>query len=172
MTALIDEWTDPMASVRAWTLRMSVMYGPKVWDQEQRLWLTWEQALTKLCFGDQKTWLLDIAVWDESAAKRAAEWEDGTYWPAWAVKAHLVDVRPCDFEDHKWSLAVDQHGTRLICKDPCDDPRIFCDADGRYVFPACQNLPDTAELKCEIDVEPEWVYLSEEDWWVELNTLK
>lgn len=147
---------------------MGVRFGPKVWDQEQHVWLTWEGALSRDLFGHRKHWLLDTPVWDDKAAERALEWEFGRWWPAWAVKAHLVHVRPCEFEDHKWRLVVDEQGTRLVCDNPCDDPRVFIDGT-RYVYPACQNIPDVDQLKFEIEVSPEWVYHSEEEWWVELN---
>lgn len=161
--------TDSMTMVRAWRVRMETRYGPKVWDQVWLKWLNWEQALSREIHGPHKEWLLDQPVFDMKAAEKALSWEFGQWWPAWAVKAHLVDVQPCEFENHKWRLVVDEKGTRLTCDDPCDDPRVYCDRSGRYLFPACQNIPDCDQLKFEVEVSPEWVYRSENEWWVELN---
>jgi hypothetical protein len=99
---------------------------------------------------------------------KALDWEM-SWWPIWAVKAHLVDCRPCEFEDHAWRLVVDHNGTNLVCDNPCEDPRVFCDDAGRYVYPACQNIPDVEHLRYEVEVKPEWVYHTEDDWWVELD---
>lgn len=156
-----------MVVVRAWTVRMTARYGPAVWDQEKKVWLSWEMALSRSVHGPKKDWLLNTPVWDESSADKALEWEFGNWWPAWAVKANLVDVRPCDFEDHKWVFKVDLD-LNLVCLDPCEDPRVFCDEGGRYVFPACQSIPDLDCMKLEIPVKPEWVFHTEEDWWLEL----
>jgi hypothetical protein len=64
---------------------------------------------------------------------------------------------------------VDHNGTNLVCDNPCEDPRVFCDDAGRYVYPACQNIPDVEHLRYEVEVKPEWVYHTEDDWWVELD---
>lgn len=42
---------DPMAAVRAWIVRMSTRFGPRVWDQEHRVWLSWENALSRQIHG-------------------------------------------------------------------------------------------------------------------------
>lgn len=160
---------DPMNAIRAWVARMTARYGPQVWDQEWHEWLSWEEALTRLTKGPHKTWLLDTPVWDENAERRALEWEFGNWWPDWAVKAHLVDSVPCEFENHRWSLVVDHEGTRLVCHDPCAEPRVFRDRVGRYVYPACQSVPDIDAMQFEMEVTPSWVVCSDEDWWLELT---
>lgn len=164
----IEPASDPMLAVRTWALRMSYLHGPRVWDQEKGVWLDWEAALSKHCFGDQKEWLLDARVWGEDQAEQARRWEAGNWWPVWAVKAHLVDVMPCDFEDHMWKLVVNEKGTELVCCDPCGEARIFSDGKGRYVYPVCQNIPPMEYFHYEIEVKPEWVSRDGDEWWVEL----
>lgn len=164
-----DDDIDPMAAISAWVVRMAARYGPKVWDQQRKIWLSWEMALTKHMFGDKKTWMLNVPVWDQDAVKKAMEWEFGSCWPDWAVKAHMVDTRPCEWEDHSWVFKTDaDYGPRLECVDPCDEPRLFCDNWGRYIFPACQNIPDLDSMVFEVPVKLEWVYHDHDDWWLEL----
>lgn len=163
--------SDPASAVRAWVLRMSSRYGPKVWDQRDLRWLDWDEALAKSTRGS-RVWILGVPAWSPEAAVSAILWEFGNDWPSWAVKAHLVDKEPCEFTDHNWKLVVDEAGTSLVCEDPCEEPRVFCDAAGRYKYPVCQNIPSTDTLRYEVVVSPEWVYHSEEDWWVELTELQ
>lgn len=159
--------TDPVAAVHAWSTRMSMRYGPRVWDQEAKRWLTWEQALSKRVRGTNG-WILDTPAWAPGHAESAILWEFGWSWPDWAVKAHLVDKRPCEFEDHQWRFSVEMGDCRLVCLDACEEPRVFCDEFGRYVYPACQNVPDMDFMCLEVTVKPEWVYHHEEDWWLDL----
>ncbi len=166
-----DDASNPMLAVRAWAVRMTLLHGPRVWDQENEVWLNWEQALSRDIFGSEKEWLLDALVWTEENAAHAHRWEAGAgnWWPAWAVRAHMVDVPPCDFEDHQWKLVVNEKGTQLVCLNPCVEARIFSDGKGRFVYPACQNIPDVEYYHYEVEVSPEWVSRSGDEWWVELT---
>jgi hypothetical protein len=164
----VTDVEDPLVAVRAWEERMVARYGPRVWDQEQHEWLSWQAALSRHIFGPNHRWLLDTFVWSEQDYHNAITWETSNWWPSWAVKAHLVDRVPCDYGDHEWKLVVDQGDLKLTCVDPCDDPRVFCDAGGRYVLPACQNPPTTELLSFEATVQPKFVH-DGDLLWVELT---
>jgi hypothetical protein len=153
-----ENYDDPHAVVLAWAERMTLRWGPKVWDQKRRDETTWIGALSRHRRGPEHKWI-EAPVWSNADVVDALAWERETYpecvyWPLWVQPWSKKDKRPCKAQDHKWGVTIEEGRLYLHCKDPCEAGE-NCTAEyisgpeqsrDSYVLGACVDIEDRWDL--------------------------
>lgn len=156
------EVEDIQAALNSWVERMTLRYGPVVWDQEDMRELTWVNALSVIRY-TTTDWLLDQPLFAEEDLQYAFKMEqeqwagDGMFWrPRWMPMA-FRDTPLCTDEDHKFILtkASGDMSFRIVCVDACEQPIArYNRATMEYQWGAC------------ITVQTEWEDSYE---WIDLD---